>query len=256
MSLILDELKRLNLFKPYNRGLWRRRLGLAVSLHGIKLPLHKIESARVVNSVLRGSYEADEASSLRGWLRKNDRVLELGTGFGFVTCLAAKAAQTGKVLSYEANPHMVKLARETLDLNDVNNVEVCQAIVANSTGTTSFYLSPHFWESSLSPNPNWKHITVPTLNLSEVLSSFQPTAVIIDIEGGEYELLKSTAWNEVVSIQKLSIEFHKKSNATKELEELTLFSKNWKSDTSLQSLTRLLKRGHATVTFTRTTENS
>ena len=251
MSLIIDELKRLNLLNPYNRGLWRRRLRLPVSLHGVKLLTHRIQSHAVVTSILRGSYEAAEASSLQGWLQTEDRVLELGTGFGFVTSLAAKAVKSGEVLSFEANPYMVELAHETLKLNNVTNVEVRQGIVTESTGEIAFYLSPHFWESSLTPNPNWDQITVPASNLEEVLTSFQPTAVIMDIEGGEYDLLKSDAWDKALSIQKLSIEFHRKTGATKELHALTLFSEHWECDTSFQLLANRLEKEHVTVTFVR-----
>lgn len=251
MNSVIFELKSLNLLKPYNRRLWARRLRLPISLRGVKLEVHKIKSNNIVTSILRGTYEAAEASSLKGWLKADSRILELGTGFGFVTTLAAKQASLGKILSYEADPRMVKLAQCTLELNKVTNAELRQGIVAVQEGAKPFFLSPDFWESSLTPNSIWKEISVPAFSLESVLSSYQPTAVIIDIEGGEYELLENTAWNRALSIQKMSIEFHKCSNPIQVLRNLSVFGSDWECNTSIDQLANHLEHGHMTVTFRR-----
>jgi len=256
MNRFIHEFKHLNLLKRYNRGLWARRLRIPVSLQGVKLRLHQIESSIIVSSILRGSYEADEASALRGWLKKDDRILELGAGFGFVTTLAAREAMNGHIVSYEANPHMVELAKETLQINRVTNAELRQGIVGDHAGTHSFFLSPNFWESSLTPNSDWKEVIVPSFALETVLSEYEPTAVIMDIEGGEFELLQSTAWNRALSIQKMSIEFHKLPNAILSLEKLAVFGDQWESNISVERLANQLTHNHTTVTFKRKSEQS
>ena len=251
MNRPIFEFKGLNHFKQYNRRMWARRLRLPVSLQGVKLYVHQIQSATIVSSILRGSYEADEASSIGGLLKEDDRILELGTGFGFITTLAAQEAKQGNVLSYEANPQMVKLAKSTLQLNKVTNAEVRQGVVAEKEGTMSFFLSPNFWESSLTPNSDWKKVSVPSVELESALSSYQPTAVIIDIEGGEYELLQNKAWDRALSIQKMSIEFHKRPNSILLLKNLIVFSDNWESNIPIEQLSNQLEYKHVTVILRR-----
>ena len=70
-------------------------------------------------------------------------MLELGTGLAYISCLAAKYAHRGRVLSYEANPEMVALANETIQLNAIENVEVRNGIIGIETGHVQFYVSKH-----------------------------------------------------------------------------------------------------------------
>jgi protein-L-isoaspartate(D-aspartate) O-methyltransferase len=55
---------------------------------------------------------------------RHERVLEIGTGSGYMAALLAHKAQ--KVLSYEIHPSLVSLARANLQRADILNVEVRQ----------------------------------------------------------------------------------------------------------------------------------
>jgi len=189
---------------------WMRRLHIPLMLPGgIKIHSHRIHSQWIANSLINGWYESDEARSLGALIQPDDRILELGSGLGYIACLAAKKAHRGQVLSYEANPKMVDLARETVQLNSIDNVEIRNGILALDKGARKFYLSEHFWESSLEPNPDWNMISIGADSIHEVLDSCCPNVLIVDIEGAEYELFKTSFWDSNEGLKKMSIEFHK-----------------------------------------------
>ncbi len=58
-------------------------------------------------------------------VRKNESVLEIGTGSGFMAALLASRAN--RVLSLEIDPALAQNAAEALSRNDVDNVEVLHA---------------------------------------------------------------------------------------------------------------------------------
>jgi protein-L-isoaspartate(D-aspartate) O-methyltransferase len=57
-------------------------------------------------------------------LKASDKVLEVGTGTGFVTALLSKQAQ--RVISFEINAELATLARANLQKQGISNVEVRQ----------------------------------------------------------------------------------------------------------------------------------
>lgn len=57
-------------------------------------------------------------------LKHNDKVLEVGTGSGFVAAMLAHQAQ--RVISYEINPELASFARANLQKQGISNVEVRQ----------------------------------------------------------------------------------------------------------------------------------
>ena len=230
--------------------LWMRRLHIPLMLRGgIKINSHRIHSQRIADSLIKGRYESDEARSLDALIQPDDRILELGTGLGYVACLAAKKAHRGQVLSFEANPKMVDLAKETAQLNSIDNVEIRNGILALDKGTRKFYLSEHFWESSLEPNPDWNMISIGADSIHEVLDSFCPNVLIVDIEGGEYELFKTSFWDSNEGLKKMSIEFHKCEHPHVRFSKLNF--DGWEPGRKLDEVQDDLCKGHQTVTFTR-----
>ena len=230
--------------------LWKRRFHIPISLQGgIKINSHRIKSQWVLNSLIAGFYEGDEARSLQGLIQPDDRILELGTGLGYISCLAAKKAHHGRVLSYEANPKMVDLANETIQLNAVENVEIRNGILDIEQGPREFFLSEHFWESSLEHRPNWNMLVVQAESIQLTLEDFSPTVLIVDIEGGEYELFKTPFMNTNSTLRQMSIEFHKCDNPFESFSKLKF--DGWESNRNLEVIQNMLLKNHQTVVFTR-----
>ena len=243
-------MRSLKRWLSYKLRLWKRRLHIPIKLVGnIKINAHRIESQWIVNSLLHGYYEGSEARSLHELIRPNDRVLELGTGLAYISCLAAKYAHTGRVLSYEANPEMVALANETIQLNAMENVKVRNGIMGIETGHVQFYVSKHFWESSTEPRLDSTIISVPVESMSMVQESFNPNVLIVDIEGGEYELFKTPFWNSHAGLKTMSIEFHKCANPFERFSALNF--DGWEPNIPLRQVQESLLHNHQTVTFVR-----
>ena len=64
-------------------------------------------------------------------VQEGDKVLEIGTGSGFMTALLAHQAQ--RVISLEINPELADMARANLQKANLHNVEVRQADGAKGT---------------------------------------------------------------------------------------------------------------------------
>jgi FkbM family methyltransferase len=163
------------------------------SLHGIRIPIDRdIITDRILYSIIRGRYESTESKALKAHIRSDDRVLELGGGLGLISALASKIVKSGEVVSVEANPRMVHYIAQVHALNGIQ-ATVLNAIVAKSDTAKAapFYLRKNFWSSSMSPQPAdyVETVQVPVRGINELVQQYQPTVAIIDIEGGETELI-------------------------------------------------------------------
>ncbi len=81
----------------------------------------------VVDSGIFASHGLDPGTALlieNLSLRRTDRVLDLGCGWGAVGVAAAKSATEGRVLLTDVNRRAARLARENLEKNRVRNAEV------------------------------------------------------------------------------------------------------------------------------------
>jgi 16S rRNA (guanine1207-N2)-methyltransferase len=81
----------------------------------------------VVDSGIFASHGLDPGTALlieNLGLRRADRVLDLGCGWGAVGVAAAKSAPDGRVVLTDVNRRAVRLARENLEKNRVRNAEV------------------------------------------------------------------------------------------------------------------------------------
>ena len=71
-------------------------------------------------------------------LRRADRVLDLGCGWGAVGVAAAKSAPEGRVVLTDVNRRAVRLARENLERNRVTNAEVRVGTLFEPVGDETF----------------------------------------------------------------------------------------------------------------------
>ena len=168
-----------------------------LSYHGLTIPLNrKGMSSDVVRAILCNSYEDPEIRGLQNVIRKGDRVLELGSGLGIVTALAAKATSAaGKVLSFEANPGMIPDTLAFLSNHDIDNVELRNAVLVPAAAegdTREFHLASSFSVSSLLGGEGRRSrevISVRAEDLNKTMAEFAPDVLLCDIEGGELELI-------------------------------------------------------------------
>ena len=142
-------------------------------------------------------------------LNREDTWLDIGGHIGlFAIRMASQFPKIKKVVSYEALPHNVSFAIENIKINGVEgSCEMVQkAIVPNHEPSISFFISSDSGKHSIIPTKGRENITVPAININDALTQSGATAIKMDVEGAEYELIKAVKdWS---NIRVAIIEWH------------------------------------------------
>lgn len=206
------------------------------TLHGIDVPIDRnIITDRILYSIMRGHYESTEADALRKYVRPEDRILELGGGIGLISSLAAKLAHKGEVVCVEANPHLISYIERVHKANGVHPTIVNAIAAGNSDKTEAkFYLRKNFWVSSMSPEPRdyVDQVQVSLAPISELVKRYKSTVLVVDIEGGEVDLIDSD-WTDGVRL--VMMEIHPDVTGEASTQRLSDFFEKLGFDVSIES---------------------
>ncbi|AFY42240.1 FkbM family methyltransferase [Nostoc sp. PCC 7107] len=177
----------------------------SVNILGIQLPIPPNISRGPLEALYAGYYEASELKIMKTTLDIHDRVMELGTGLGLLASYCARKLGSEKVFTYEANPALESLIRQTFALNNVNpHLNIC--LLGETSGEQNFYVGKSFWSSSIIQRKSDDQvIKVPVIPFNQEIQRIDPTFLIIDIEGGEYELFQ---YANLHNVKKICIEIH------------------------------------------------
>lgn len=181
------------------------RLCRIVDLDGVRIRLSPSMGNLAVSYILSGNYELPERRMLNHALTRQDRVMELGTGIGYLSSYCANRIGSDRVFTFEANPSLRPLIESTYALNGVSpHLEVC--MLGETSGTAEFFVTKSFWGSStLHSRHTIKKIQVQVRSFNEALRQICPSFLIIDIEGGELDLMHHGSFE---GVEKLCIELH------------------------------------------------
>lgn len=141
-------------------------------------------------AIVNGNYERPELLAVDAELEQDDVVMELGTGIGFIAAYCAKKIGSDRVHTYEANPDLKEAIQEICAINGVSpHLNFC--VLGSDRGTANFYVERNFSSSSVySRSRKSRRISVPARSAREEMDKVRPTFLILDIEGGEYDLLR------------------------------------------------------------------
>lgn len=227
-------------------------LKVPIRIHRVWILSYQLESQKILHHIFAGWYEHDEVNQIIPRLQEDDVVLELGAAIGVITCAMAKKVKKGRIVAFEPNPVTADLCERHLKLNSIRNVQVRRSIVGLSEGVAKFYVAPDYWSSSLEYNPGSTEIECKVENLKSILLSQMPSVVVMDIEGGEYELLGSGFLTRATSVRLLVAEFHPVANFDNQIPQLEKALDEFTPSVPLLELHEMLRRGHQpTVSFTR-----
>lgn len=175
-------------------------------IRGVRVPIGDHISQTVIQAIYDGEYEHGELYFLRSRLNSDDIVMELGTGIGLLSCYAAKIVGSQNVFTYEANPSLEKPIRQLYQMNNVNpHLECC--MLGEQEGEHNFYIEKDFWASTnVKGSEESIAVKVPVKSFNEAIRQINPSFLIIDIEGGEYELIN---YADLHNVRKLIIEVHR-----------------------------------------------
>ena len=172
---------------------------------GIRLAIDPSMGEGPVRALREGQYEGGELAAIERYIKKTDVVLEMGTGIGFITLFCAKIVGDSNVHSFEANPQLQPLIQRNFDLNDLHP-NLTFAVLGDADGEVEFNVEPEYWSSSRLHRSNQStRVTVPQLSVNEVLREIRPTMLVMDIEGGECDLVPRM---ELSGVERVMIELH------------------------------------------------
>jgi FkbM family methyltransferase len=175
--------------------------------YSLVLPVRSGFSARMAYYFAIGDYEQADLQLITEMIRPGDRVMECGAGAG-VTGSVAGMHSENPVVIVEPNRAMYDQIRNTFAANGQTLQLVEAAVVADGYKDDHIELGiydEYWWSSALTPTRADRRLTVPTRTLSSLLDEYQPTVLVLDIEGGECGLFPAEL---PVSLRMIMIEIH------------------------------------------------
>lgn len=172
-----------------------------------------IVSSTIIAAMNKRQYEHVEAR-LGGQLFDTEEigqgqvVLEVGAGLGYVGSALFLSGKIQSIISYEANPNLIPLLRETHRLNGVTSDVRNFILGEKSSGMGSIYVPEHFWAAQTERAVKGEVHNVRNCSLQTVINEEKPSFMLIDIEGGEQSLFDGIV--ELPTVHSLLIELHQK----------------------------------------------
>jgi len=178
---------------------------------GLGVPPSPYLHAGRIARINAGQYEGPEIAGALAVVGEADTVLEIGAGLGIVGGVVALNRSPRRILSFEANPELIGTIRALHDANGLTGViAVENAILVSAPDrpvSVPFHLHKSYLGSSLS-DPGRKlrkTVDVATRDFASVCCGLAPTVLVMDIEGGELDLLRHA---DLTRFRAVVIEFH------------------------------------------------
>ena len=159
---------------------------------------------------------------------KEDVIMDIGANIG---CFAFLAGEKGykKIVCYEPEPSNLELLK--VNTKELENCEIVdKAILTNPNATIDFFLPKNrrnMGSCSAYVKRGRDKISVKTINFKDEMERIKPNIIKMDVEGAEYDLLKTPLPHYV---KKITIELHLNKNQWRyeDAPELIDKFKNWK----------------------------
>ncbi len=176
------------------KKLWRKAVPTSrIVLHGQRIVVRAPHvDAELRRALTRGRYERHKTRQLRNRIEPNDVVLDVGTGIGLTALYAAGMVGADNVLCVEPDPRAAALARRNFALNrqSISLLEAAAA-PAGAPERMDFHLNEALGRSSLKPRAGTvETLSVATLDVAPMLRERDVSALCVDVEGSECDLLE------------------------------------------------------------------
>ena len=165
----------------------------------------------IVAAIANGDYECQDRQVAKAVLCAGDRVIEGGTAIGLVTMSAVEIVGEANIVSFEANPGILADAKANFERNGLK-IDARHGILCNKTRhaarEVTFGVSSYFLASRLDLTDDAdivSRVSVPTFCLEDEIRHFRANTLLMDIEGGEVDLLSGA---DLTGIDKIVVELH------------------------------------------------
>lgn len=185
-----------------------------IECRDIRFPVDRqVITEKVARRLRKDMYETPEVAALSDVIRPGDRLLELGSGIGFISSFIARNFDIDHITCIEANPRLCAYIDRVHAANGVGNATVRNAVALSDFALwpdgdkVPFYLTEPFWSSAMSPpkRGDATKILVNAVRLSDLVEEVTPTVIICDIEGGECGLFEACT---LAGVRHISLELH------------------------------------------------
>ncbi len=136
-------------------------------------------------------YESPETNYLQKIITSNSVCIDIGANIGYFTILMAKTAISGRVYAFEPIPLNASLLRASVELNELDNVEIIESAVGATDGQTTLSQSTDGAYSSIRNTARKAverliHVPITTLDTFVRERSLYSIDVLkVDVEGAE-----------------------------------------------------------------------
>jgi FkbM family methyltransferase len=139
--------------------------------------------------MVSGRWEFYVKEILDDELKMDDVVVDVGANIGIYAVPYAKKIK--RMIAFEPDPASAKLLLQSIELNDLYNIELRQSAVGNSRQKTCYYLSSVPMTSGMrAANEIIGELEMETTDLdSELLDEDKVDWLLIDVEGSEIDVL-------------------------------------------------------------------
>ena len=154
--------------------------------NGYYLPVNQFDS-----SVFYSKYAIDELTTLDSV--RNKDIIDAG-GYVGDTALLFSSYTDKSIHVFEASPSNMDIIRETIRLNQLENIVPVSKALGEKSGTATFSLGERNSCNSLVERPGYNypnHIEVPVITLDDYVreNNLEVGLIKVDIEGGEQPIL-------------------------------------------------------------------
>ncbi|WP_146348222.1 FkbM family methyltransferase [Falsiphaeobacter marinintestinus] len=184
---------------------------IAAECLGVKVPASDFLNDKRIERINAARYEGQEIAGALHVVCEDDVVLEIGAGIGVVGAVVALNRSPKSVHSYEANPNLIPTIRALYAANSLEDrISVQNTVLISGTDrpdTIPFYVHNSYLGSSLDGDPDraMEKVDIATADFATVCDDLKPTVLIMDIEGGELELLRHA---DLAAFRAIVLEFH------------------------------------------------
>jgi FkbM family methyltransferase len=138
-----------------------------------------------------GAYEREKQAAIAKVVRPGMTLYDVGAHAGFYTLLFSRlTGNAGRVYAFEPCPFGLRYLLEHVRLNDLQNVKVIQAAVADTANLEPMSIGMDSYQNRLSATARTP-LLVPTLSLDSFGGS-PPDLIKIDVEGAEARVLEGS----------------------------------------------------------------
>lgn len=195
---------------------------IAAECHGVRVPPSRFLHDRRIERINAAQYEGQEIAGALHVVGADDTVLEIGAGIGLVGAVIAANRGPVRVQSYEANPELIPEIEALYAENGLDDrISVRNQVLISAPDrpdTVPFFLRNSYLGSSLTdPGDRTRaRVEVGTADFAATCAELNPTVLVMDIEGGELDLLRHA---DLTPFRAIVLEFHPKAYGVEGMRE-------------------------------------